>query len=60
MTGPEQQRDDFTKYIRHRVPMARWGTIEEFEGIAAYLASDASTFTTGAEIRIDGGFSVQG
>lgn len=60
MTGPEQQRDDFTRYIRQRVPMARWGTIEEFEGIAAYLASDASTFTTGAEIRIDGGFSVQG
>ena len=60
MTGPEQQRDDFHQYIRHRVPMARWGTIEEFEGIAAYLASDASTFTTGAEIRIDGGFSVQG
>ena len=60
MTGPEQERDDFTRYIKHRVPMGRWGTIEEFEGIAAYLASDASTFTTGAEIRIDGGFSVQG
>ena len=28
------------------------------EGIAVYLASDASAFTTGAEIRIDGGFSV--
>ena len=60
MTGPEQLNDDFNRYIRHRVPLARWGTIEEFEGIAAYLASDASTFTTGTEIRIDGGFSVQG
>jgi hypothetical protein len=60
MTGPEQQQDDFNRYIKQRVPMSRWGAIEEFEGIAAYLASDASTFTTGAEIRIDGGFSVQG
>ncbi len=58
MTGPEQHRDDFTQYIKDRVPLARWGTIEEFEGIAVYLASDASAFTTGAEIRIDGGFSV--
>ena len=58
MTGPEQQRDDFTRYIKDRVPLARWGTIEEFEGIAVYLASDASAFTTGAEFRIDGGFSV--
>ena len=60
MTGPEQKRDDFNRYIERRVPLARWGTIEEFEGIAVYLASDASAFTTGAEIRIDGGFSVQG
>ena len=58
MTGPEQERDDFNRYIKKRVPLARWGTIEEFEGIAVYLASDASAFTTGAEIRIDGGFSV--
>ena len=58
MTGPEQKRDEFAQYIKDRVPLARWGTIEEFEGIAVYLASDASAFTTGAEIRIDGGFSV--
>ena len=58
MTGPEQHNDDFTQYIEDRVPLARWGTIEEFEGIAVYLASNASAFTTGAEIRIDGGFSV--
>ena len=58
MTGPEQKSDDFKKHIEERVPLSRWGTIEEFEGIAVYLASDASTFITGAEIRIDGGFSV--
>ena len=58
MTGLQQQHDEFNRYIKNRVPLGRWGTIEEFEGIAVYLASDASAFTTGAEIRIDGGFSV--
>ena len=58
MTGLQQQHDDFNRYIESRVPLGRWGTPEEFEGIAVYLASDASAFTTGAEIRIDGGFSV--
>ena len=58
MTGLQQQHDEFNRYIKSRVPLGRWGTTEEFEGIAVYLASDASAFTTGAEIRIDGGFSV--
>ena len=58
MTGLQQEHDDFNRYIKSRVPLGRWGTAEEFEGIAVYLASDASAFTTGAEIRIDGGFSV--
>ncbi|MDE0188711.1 MAG: SDR family NAD(P)-dependent oxidoreductase [bacterium] len=58
MTGLQRQNDDFNRYVKDRVPLGRWGTPEEFEGIAVYLASDASAFTTGAEIRIDGGFSV--
>jgi NAD(P)-dependent dehydrogenase (short-subunit alcohol dehydrogenase family) len=40
-----------------RTPMRRWGTPEDFEGAAVFLASDASRFMTGAELVIDGGFS---
>ena len=43
-----------------RTPKGRWGSIEDFEGIAAFLGSDASAFITGAAIPVDGGFSVQG
>ena len=43
-----------------RTPMGRWGDIRDFEGIAAFLASDASAFITGVAIPVDGGFSVQG
>lgn len=37
------------------VPMGRIGTAEEIVGGALYLASDASSFVTGATIVIDGG-----
>ena len=43
-----------------RTPAGRWGCIEDFEGIAVFLASRASDFVTGAAIPVDGGFSVMG
>ena len=38
-------------------PMKRPGLPEELDGIVLYLASDASTFTTGAAIPVDGGYT---
>jgi 2-deoxy-D-gluconate 3-dehydrogenase len=43
-----------------RTPKGRWGDPVDFEGIAAFLASDAAGFITGVAIPVDGGFSVQG
>jgi 2-deoxy-D-gluconate 3-dehydrogenase len=40
-----------------RSPSGRWGNIDDFEGIAVFLASSASTFITGAAIPVDGGYS---
>jgi NAD(P)-dependent dehydrogenase (short-subunit alcohol dehydrogenase family) len=37
-------------------PMARMGTVAEVAEAAVWLASDASSFTTGATIAVDGGF----
>ncbi len=42
MTGPLQESDVFNSNVIGRVPLGRWGTPEDFEGIAVYLASDAS------------------
>jgi len=39
-------------------PQQRLGNVDELNGLALYLASDASTFMTGADILIDGGYSV--
>ncbi len=41
-----------------RTPMRRFGTPDDLEGPAAFLASDASRFMTGAELVVDGGYSV--
>jgi NAD(P)-dependent dehydrogenase (short-subunit alcohol dehydrogenase family) len=41
-----------------RTPMRRFGTPDDLEGPAVFLASDASAFMTGAELVVDGGYSV--
>jgi 2-deoxy-D-gluconate 3-dehydrogenase len=46
--------------VLRRSPVKRWGTPGDFEGVAAFLASDAAAFITGVAIPVDGGFSVHG
>lgn len=43
-----------------RSPIGRWGTLDDFAGIAVFLASPASAFITGAAIPVDGGYSAVG
>ena len=38
-------------------PANRMGNPDELQGVALYLASDASSFTTGADILVDGAYS---
>ncbi len=38
-------------------PMKRMGLPEELQGAVVYLASEAASYTTGADIIIDGGYS---
>ena len=38
-------------------PAGRWGGIDDFAGIAVFLASAASDFLTGTAIPVDGGYS---
>jgi 2-deoxy-D-gluconate 3-dehydrogenase len=43
-----------------RTPAQRWGTPNDFTGVAAFLGSSASDFVTGTAIPVDGGYSIQG
>jgi NAD(P)-dependent dehydrogenase (short-subunit alcohol dehydrogenase family) len=43
--------------MERQIPMGRCGEPEEVVGAALYLASDASSYTSGAVIKIDGGWA---
>ena len=49
---PEAYREFVSK-----IPLKRWGELDEIKGLAVFLASDASSFVTGAGITIDGGWT---
>ncbi|MGE8658137.1 MAG: SDR family oxidoreductase [Achromobacter sp.] len=42
---------------RARIPMGRYGTAAEVADLIAFLASDAASYITGQNIRIDGGIT---
>jgi NAD(P)-dependent dehydrogenase (short-subunit alcohol dehydrogenase family) len=54
MTGSGQEWSGIDKFFASRTPIPRPGKMADFEGIAAYLASDASAFHSGDTIVIDG------
>jgi len=40
-----------------RIPLGRWGNLDEIGGLVVFLAGPASSFITGAAIAIDGGWT---
>ena len=58
MTERTLRWDRFVDRVLPRVPIRRWGSGEDFAGIAVYLASDASAYHTGDTFVIDGGYNV--
>ncbi|KAI8623828.1 hypothetical protein F5Y19DRAFT_347599 [Xylariaceae sp. FL1651] len=48
--------EETKKLVRDRIPMGREGEPDELKGAYLYLASDASSYTTGTDILVDGGY----
>lgn len=53
--GAGMSFDEYLKTEAKNVPLNRIGTAEEYANVALFLASDFSSYITGAAINIDGG-----
>jgi NAD(P)-dependent dehydrogenase (short-subunit alcohol dehydrogenase family) len=51
----EQQSEQLKKNLAHTVPLGRMGSPDEVAKVAAFLASDDSSYVTGIELFVDGG-----
>ncbi len=59
MMGGEANEKALAGMMGPSVPIKRVGQVADFEGIGAYLCSDASSFVTGETITIDGGYMIR-
>jgi NAD(P)-dependent dehydrogenase (short-subunit alcohol dehydrogenase family) len=57
MTERSVNNEKFAGAVLPRIPARRWGQIDDFGGMAVYLASSASGYTTGEQFIIDGGYT---
>ena len=46
--------------LKEKTPMGRLGELDDLQGAAIFLASQASNFVTGQTIRVDGGLFING
>jgi len=55
LTAPTWEHPTRSKYLLERIALGRPGVPEDITGLAVFLASDAASYITGQEFRIDGG-----
>lgn len=54
-----RERPEFEDWIAGRTALGRWGSPENLATTALYLASPASSYTTGSVVTVDGGLTIR-
>ena len=57
LTEPVLKTEEFTNYMKHTVPMARYGLAGELNSSAIFLACEESSYITGVVLPVDGGYT---
>ena len=56
---PVLQDPELNQQFVSRIPLGRWGKVEEVGQLAVYLCSEEAGFITGTDLLIDGGWTAQ-
>jgi NAD(P)-dependent dehydrogenase (short-subunit alcohol dehydrogenase family) len=53
------QNPELNQQLLSKIPLGRWGRVEEIGRLALYLCSEDAGFITGTDILIDGAWTAQ-
>jgi len=59
MNTPILQNPELNQQFVSRIPLGRWGKVEEIGALLLYLCAPEAGFLTGTDILIDGGWTAQ-
>ena len=59
LNAPVMNNPQANQFFLNHIALGRWGQLDEIKGVIVFLASNASSFMTGAALVIDGGWTAE-